>query len=261
MNNDLHATMANALRLTRGGRLAEACALLQQDLAGAGSAPPVVSTVAEPLSRFRLRFPLGDDRHNAQTQAPGAHAAPALNGRLDRAKAKLPHSAPAINLVDLRRGALPSDPGAAARAAAAPGGEIRHLAHTEAAGTRKYDLYVPTTYAGDAAPLVVMLHGGSQNALDFAAGTHMNDLAERHSFLVAYPEQSTAANRGGYWNWFSAADQQAGAGEPSIIAGITRQIMRDLAVDPSCVYIAGLSAGGAMAAVMAATYPDLYAAV
>ncbi|MGT2479918.1 extracellular catalytic domain type 1 short-chain-length polyhydroxyalkanoate depolymerase [Methylobacterium oryzae CBMB20] len=181
--------------------------------------------------------------------------------------------------LDRRRGAGAGSPGGhrsggdAARAARGPSGGARHpgpgspgarfedRVFTGTAGSRHYKVYVPSGYTGQALPLVVMLHGCTQDPDDFAAGTQMNALAETQSFLVAYPAQSQAANMQRCWNWFAADDQKREGGEPELIAGIARAVIAEFSADPARVYAAGLSAGGAAAAILAATYPDLFAAV
>jgi poly(hydroxyalkanoate) depolymerase family esterase len=145
--------------------------------------------------------------------------------------------------------------------AAPQGAQFLTRSFTNEAGSRSYKLFVPASYRGRPAPLLVMLHGCSQTPDDFAAGTRMNQIAEQQGFLVAYPAQSAAANMQKCWNWFETAHQRRDAGEPAVIAGVTRDIMCAWAVDARRVYIAGLSAGGALAAIMGQAYPDIYAAV
>jgi poly(hydroxyalkanoate) depolymerase family esterase len=140
-------------------------------------------------------------------------------------------------------------------------GQFISASYGNEAGTRPYKLYIPTRYASEPLPLIVMLHGCTQTADDFAAGTRMNALAEERGWFVLYPAQTPRANRSRCWNWFKHAHQRRGKGEPAILAGMTRECMSRYAIDPRRVYVAGLSAGGAMAAVLGATYPELYAAV
>lgn len=129
------------------------------------------------------------------------------------------------------------------------------------AGSRAYKVYVPAGPADAPRAIVVMLHGCTQSADDFAAGTQMNRLADEHGFVVVYPEQDAQANASKCWNWFKPQDQQRGQGEPSLIAGIAAEVTQQQGADARRVFVAGLSAGAAMAVVLGETYPELVAAV
>ena len=276
MDDRMQAEMMDATRLTRQGRLAEATARIQRMLQATPSATAHPGTTTAQIDGTFSVVEEGQSAPNAP-QAPARRTAttttpppPALHQRV---AGVLEQAFTRMNMDVHTRGAAGriSVPSAAARVSTSPpnrtprtqpvGGQFTAHTYTNHAGTRHYKLYVPRAYQGQAVPLIVMLHGCTQTPDDFAAGTRMNMLAEAMTFLVAYPAQASAANRSMCWNWFEPADQQREHGEPALLAGITRQIMRDYHVADDRVYIAGLSAGGAMAVIMGTLYPDLYAAI
>ena len=143
----------------------------------------------------------------------------------------------------------------------AEGAEFRQEQFTCEAGSRAYRTYVPATATQGVTGLVVMLHGCTQTAEDFALGTGMNPLAEAHGFVVVSAQQSRGDNAQSFWNWFSRRDQRRDQGEPAILAGITRKAMANYGVSRDRTFVAGLSAGAAMAVILGETYPDVFSAV
>jgi poly(hydroxyalkanoate) depolymerase family esterase len=248
-------TLREATRLTQAGQLTEATALLQRMFRGeraAAAATPAPSRICLPgPTPPTIELEANDVGDRAASVEAATAASRRRRPLFDRAKdgtwlgLRGPKRAPA-SITDI----VPE------------GGKFIEGTYSNKAGSRTYKLFVPSGYhQSQPLPLVVMLHGCTQSPDDFAAGTRMNFIAEEQNCLVVYPAQRGDANPSKCWNWFRAADQQRGAGEPSLIAGITRQVMQDYSVDPKRVFVAGLSAGGAAAAIMGATYSDLYAAV
>ncbi|HTQ71246.1 MAG TPA: PHB depolymerase family esterase [Acidocella sp.] len=269
--------MFEATRLTRAGRLKEATKFLRQMLQGRG-VPRPAPPPADAAPRM-IEFGHGEAETIEIADAAAAAAPPAApvqesgigrDGLGAMAGASMPPAMSALRsfLEQANQIGFLPPPGSLAfpePAEDAPalldGAKFLSASFSNPAGTRPYKLYVPSGYHGQPIPLIVMLHGCTQSPDDFAAGTCMNALAEEHVCLVVYPEQTNVANMSKCWNWFSPGDQRRDQGEPSLIAGITREVMSQYEVDPRRVYVAGLSAGGAAAAIMGAAYPDLFAAI
>lgn len=220
-----------ATRLARAGRMTQAAKLMKRMLGASGMVPKPV-LVPKPRPR---RVPVPKARAVAK---PALRSASGLQARKAQAKPPSPAADPSSNT-----------------GAFVPG------SYFHAGRTLAFKLYSPPGPPDQPLPLVVMLHGCKQDPDDFASGTGMNERARDQGFHVLYPAQSQAANPLRCWNWFKHNHQQRGRGEPALIAGMTHLVMREHAIDPSRVYVAGLSAGGAMAAIVASLYPDLFAAV
>ena len=221
MNPDFQRLMINAARLTRAGDLRAATAAIQAALRGGVPAAAASTNIRDMRDVIDVE----------------AREVPDLARAFD----DVAPPAPARNLPDTGRFIAGS--------------------HGDASGHRDFKLYIPPGAGERPLPLVVMLHGCTQNPDDFAAGTAMNDAALAQGFFVLYPAQSRQMNPQRCWNWFKHNHQARGRGEPALLAAMTREVMVRHAIDPDRVYVAGLSAGGAMAAILGDAYPDLYAAV
>jgi poly(hydroxyalkanoate) depolymerase family esterase len=142
---------------------------------------------------------------------------------------------------------------------------MKQYTYAGSTGERPYFVYTPQNYqTNEAVPLVVMLHGCMQKANGFATGTHMNELAERYNFIVVYPQQIRSAHNYGCWNWFQPINQERNSGEAALLAGIVQEMEQQTAqwaIDKRRIYVTGISAGGAMAGILGATYPDVFAAI
>ena len=271
MNNDFLVAMRMAAQSLRGQNVQEATRLIQATLArkfavspGKASAPssqksgldPELGPIQQPSSA----------RTEAQTLGAGVDPRPEPHKRARRPMAEVLRalreggplvespfgSPPELDQLGLKKPrSIPVPEGA----------KFLRRSFSCAVGKRDYKLYVASSIKDRPQALVVMLHGCKQDPDDFALGTKMNAIAEANRLIIAYPAQNSSANPSRCWNWFQPKDQARGAGEPSIIAGITRALASEFRINHRRVFIAGLSAGGAMAAVMAETYPELYAAV
>jgi poly(hydroxyalkanoate) depolymerase family esterase len=233
MSRSLKAAMRRAARLMRPPKRSKAARSMQKAMTG--------FMLASATAPFTALKPKKTRRRKPATPRAGRSLG-AVVAQLRAAQARLPGATP-------QRTVTPRIPA---------GAQYLARTHRSATGTRDYKLYLPAGQAPKG--LILMLHGCGQTPDDFAVGTRMNAVAQKHGLAVAWPAQLRRHNRASCWNWFQPAHQMRGAGEPAILASLTRKLTRELGLDRDAVFVAGLSAGAAMAAILADTYPDLYAA-
>lgn len=231
MNDDFATAMRRSLEQTRAGDPFAATRAIQAALSGSADAPPPT---------------------DAQPRKAGGRAKPSLSRpRLSQVIAELSQRPKGVDfkrgnvrpVVDVPDGAL---------------FERRH--HAGPYGARDYFLYRPSAREAPVRGVMLMLHGCTQSSEDFAAGTRMNAQAERHGLVVAYPEQTRAHNASACWNWFRPGDRSRAGGEAALLADLAAAVAKDHDVPAGRVFVAGLSAGGAMAAIVAQTHPEVFAA-
>jgi poly(hydroxyalkanoate) depolymerase family esterase len=230
---DMNRTMHEAMELMRTGDLHAATRAIQR---GLGAGAPGAGGASEPTTPAVLRA-VGPDVIDAPYRV-------------------VPDASPAIEPANpdaIRRDARNAHDGQA--------GEFHEHRFLCEAGAVRYKLFIPAGRGDAAPPLIVMLHGCTQSPDDFARGTRMNALAQENGYVIAYPAQSKRRNASRCWNWFRSGDQQRGYGEAALLAALTTHLVKTYGLDPRRVYVAGLSAGGAMAAVLADAYPEVYAAI
>lgn len=248
MNNEFATAMRRSLEQTRAGNPADATRLIQEALRGNTSSSSPVDVLTKPTqSRAQQGRRPDDGVEDAELLESTPPRRPFGQVISDLAK----RSRGFRSKVDVPTAPLPLPDGA----------RFERRRFESAQGSRDYRLYVPADRSEGIRGLILMLHGCTQTPEDFAAGTAMNTQAERRGFVVAYPEQTRAQNAQLCWNWFRPSDQVASTGEPAILAGLAREVVREFAVPEGRVFVAGLSAGGAMAAILGTTHPDLFGAV
>jgi poly(hydroxyalkanoate) depolymerase family esterase len=240
--------MSRATKLTRAGKLNEATALIQSLLKGEPAVVQETSSATDDTiegSFTRFDEPVG------KVKTPSAATA------TRRARRRLGET-----LRGLASAGMPNGQSGTTEMPDLPdNAQFLSLSHSSPEGSRDYRLYVPAELPAGQVPLIVMMHGCTQSPEDFANGTGLNQLAEEFGFLIAWPAQTNGANMQKCWNWYRPEDQARERGEPSLVAGIVTDILASHDVDPARIYIAGLSAGGAIAAIMGAAYPEVFAAI